>query len=121
MNVDLNSFQCFCQEHIKRNFDLTRNNVYLNIKHIRKEKAQVEEKDIAPKVLAINVEGGFKDEEMEEKESYEELLSLVCLEPNNVVLPLPNNDLPEKVSTYDKRLTFHRSSCRSKVFWETNL
>jgi hypothetical protein len=101
LNVDLNGFQCFCQEHIKRNFALTSNNVYLNIKHVRKEnkEEQVHEqqKEENPTVLAINVEGGFKDEEMEEMESYEELLSLVCLDPINKVIPLPNIDLPEKV------------------------
>jgi hypothetical protein len=98
LNVDLNGFQCFCQEHIKRNFALTGNNVYLNIKHVRKEKKQEEEqKEEKPTVLAINVEGGFKDEELEELESYEELLSLVCLDPINKVIPLPNIDLPEKV------------------------
>lgn len=78
---------------------MTKNNIYLNIKHVRKEvkSEEIKEEEKQPIILAINVEGGFKDEEMEEKESYEELLSLVCLEPINKVIPLPNIDLPEKV------------------------
>ena len=100
LNICLNTFLAFSQKFIRKHWALTGNSVYLNIKRIKKEVPVVEQQESTekPTKLAIGVEGGFnlKNDE-EDPKNYQDLLSLVLLEPNNIVIPLPNNDLPEKV------------------------
>jgi ubiquitin carboxyl-terminal hydrolase 5/13 len=92
LNVSLHTFYGFCLDHSKLYHQKTGDNVFLNIKRIKKENPEAAEKK--PTRLAIGVEGGFNDEN---KYNYEDLLSLVCFDPINEVIPLPNNDIPEKI------------------------
>jgi len=93
LNICLNTFQGFCPEHVKLYNKKTGNKFFLNIKRIKTENP--EKKDAKqPERLAIGLPGGFS---YENKFIYQDLLSLVCLDPINCVVTLPNNDLPEKV------------------------
>jgi len=121
LNIDLNSFYGFCQEHIKRNYELNKGNVYLNIKKIKKPAPpkQEEKEEKKPTILAINVEGGFKDEDDQADSSYDELLSLVCLDVNKV-FPLPDDNLPYKIQESIKGILNNQSAERKQDIkaWE---
>ena len=117
----MNTFLAFSQNFVRKHFSLTGNSVFLNIKKIKREKPVEEKTDEQPTKMAIGVEGGFQIKEEEEDESlYDEFLSLVLLEPNNVVIPLPNNDLPEKVKLSIKGILENQSVERKEevLKWE---
>jgi ubiquitin carboxyl-terminal hydrolase 5/13 len=102
LNVCLNTFLAFSPKFTTLHHQVTGNNVYLNIKHIKKQKSEEQiqqEEEKKPSKLAIGVEGGFAygDSDLENNVEYEELLTLVCLDPINHVIPLPNPDLPTKI------------------------
>ncbi|KAL9651603.1 hypothetical protein ABK040_001548 [Willaertia magna] len=126
LNICLNTFLAFSPKFVRKHFELTGNSVYLNIKKIRKEKslkekAEQEDEKEKPTKVAIGVEGGFQlKEEEENDDNYEELHSLVLLEPNNLVIGLPNNNLPEKVKLSIKGILESQSVERKKevVQWE---
>nr|CAG4714026.1 unnamed protein product [Naegleria fowleri] len=123
LNVCLNTFLAFSQKFVRKHFELTGNSVFLNIKRIKKWTPPEEKKlEEVPTKMAIGVEGGFniKEEEEDDKDQYDELLSLVLLEPNNVVIPLPNNDLPEKVKLSIKGVLENQAVERKKevLQWE---
>ncbi|KAL0490664.1 ubiquitin carboxyl-terminal hydrolase UBP14 [Acrasis kona] len=119
LNIDLNSFYGFCQEHIQRNYQQNKGNVYLNIKKIKKpeQPKQQDEQEEKPSVLALNVEGGFKDED--DQSNYDELLSLVCLDINKV-FPLPDDNLPYKIQESIKGILQSQSAERKQDLksWE---
>lgn len=103
LNLCLNTFLAFGSRFTKMYHQKTGNNIFLNIKQIKKQKpvsAEASNKENEPTKVAIGVDGGFpayKDSDPNQNVEYEQLLSLVCLDPINKVIPLPNNDIPEKV------------------------
>ncbi len=103
INVCLNTFLSFSSHFTKLYHQKTGNNIFLNIKQIPihknvdNKKKQQEEEDVnenKPKKLKIDESSNNNDNGTVE---YEQLLSLVCLDPIHKVIPLPNNDIPEKV------------------------
>jgi ubiquitin carboxyl-terminal hydrolase 5/13 len=105
LNVCLKTWLAFSPKFTKLYFEKTGNNIFLNIKHIKKQQSASDQQcgNVVlekPTKLAIGVEGGFsayKDSDPNANVEYEELLSLVCLAPINQVIPLPNESLPERI------------------------
>nr|XP_029122687.1 ubiquitin carboxyl-terminal hydrolase 14 isoform X2 [Elaeis guineensis] len=89
--VDLFSFLAFGKDYVGWNYVKTGNPVYLHIQQRRKPVP--EDRPLKkPTLLAIGMEGGFDNQELE----YEETHDIVIL-PDYVTLPFPSVELPEKV------------------------
>uniref|UniRef100_A0A7S1KP08 Ubiquitin carboxyl-terminal hydrolase n=1 Tax=Percolomonas cosmopolitus TaxID=63605 RepID=A0A7S1KP08_9EUKA len=94
--VSLNTFQCYSKGYLHKYEKKSHDTLYLNIKRIEKKDPNEKlHKDQEIKRLAIGVEGGFQVDSF--SDNYDELLSLVCLEPINQVIQLPNDELPDKI------------------------
>lgn len=90
--ICFNSFQCFCEEHLKFYVEKSGNKLFLNLKQIKKDKEEIKEK---PKKLAIGIEGGFN---FDGNPEYDDLYSFIALSPLNQVIPLPSNEVPIIIS-----------------------
>uniref|UniRef100_A0A0E0BY01 ubiquitinyl hydrolase 1 n=1 Tax=Oryza meridionalis TaxID=40149 RepID=A0A0E0BY01_9ORYZ len=90
----MTSFLGFGREHVAWNYEKSGNPVYLHIVQRRKPEPDDEaDRPLKkPTLLAIGVEGGFTDQELE----YDEAFEIVIL-PEFTSLPFPSIDLPEKV------------------------
>ncbi|KAL5548080.1 hypothetical protein UlMin_003311 [Ulmus minor] len=89
--VDMSTFLAFGKECVGWNYEKTGNPVYLHIKQTKR--VVPEDRPLKkPTLLAIGIDGGFDNNEIE----YEETHSIVLL-PNYVTLPFPSVELPEKV------------------------
>lgn len=87
----MSTFLAFGKEFVGWNYEKTGNPVYLHIKQTKK--LVPEDRPLKkPTLLAIGVDGGFDNNEVE----YEETYSIVIL-PDYVTLPFPSVELPEKV------------------------
>ncbi|KAK2639269.1 hypothetical protein Ddye_027064 [Dipteronia dyeriana] len=89
--VDLNTFLAYGKDCVGWNYEKTGDPVYLHIKKTRKVVPE-DRPSKKPTLLAIGIEGGFDNNEIE----YEETYSIVIL-PDYVTLPFPSVELPEKV------------------------
>ncbi|KAL5737886.1 hypothetical protein ACOSP7_030647 [Xanthoceras sorbifolium] len=89
--IDLNSFLAYGKDCVGWNYEKTGDPVYLHIKQTRKLVPE-DRPSKKPTLLAIGIEGGFDNSEVE----YEETHSIVIL-PDYVTLPFPSVELPEKV------------------------
>ncbi|XP_061348696.1 ubiquitin carboxyl-terminal hydrolase 14-like isoform X2 [Gastrolobium bilobum] len=89
--IDLHAFLAFGKDFVGWNYEKTGNPVYLNIKQTKKVVPE-DRPAKKPTLLAIGVDGGFENDEVE----YEETHSIVIL-PKYVSLPFPSVELPEKV------------------------
>ncbi|TXG67169.1 hypothetical protein EZV62_008444 [Acer yangbiense] len=89
--VDLNTFLAYGKDCVGWNYEKTGDPVYLHIKQTRKLVPE-DRPSKKPTLLAIGIEGGFDNNEIE----YEETYSIVIL-PDYVTLPFPSVELPEKV------------------------
>ncbi|KAL6199239.1 hypothetical protein ACLB2K_029025 [Fragaria x ananassa] len=89
--VDMNTFLAFGKDYIGWHYEKTGNPVYL---HIKQNKVLVpEDRPLKkPTLMAIGIDGGFDNNELE----YEESHSIVVL-PDYLSLPFPSVELPEKV------------------------
>lgn len=89
--IDMTTFLAFGKECVGWNYEKTGNPVYLHIKQTKK--LVPEDRPLKkPTLLAIGVDGGFDNSEID----YEETYSIVIL-PDYVTLPFPSVELPEKV------------------------
>ncbi|KAB2068357.1 hypothetical protein ES319_A08G025600v1 [Gossypium barbadense] len=89
--VDMNTFLAFGKDYVGWNYEKTGNPVYLHIKQTKKLVS--EDRPLKkPTLLAIGVDGGFDNNELE----YEETHKIVIL-PSYATLPFPSVELPEKV------------------------
>ncbi|KAJ8532409.1 hypothetical protein K7X08_012332 [Anisodus acutangulus] len=89
--VDMNNFLAFGRDYVGWNYEKTGNPVYLHIKQTKKTDAE-DRPFKKPTLLAIGLDGGFDNNEPQ----YEEVYQIVIL-PDNVTLPFPSVELPEKV------------------------
>ncbi|MCD7462884.1 ubiquitin-specific protease ubp14 [Datura stramonium] len=89
--VDMNTFLAFGRDYVGWNYEKTGNPVYLHIKQSKKTDAE-DRPSKKPTLLAIGLDGGFDNSEPQ----YEEVYEIVIL-PDNVTLPFPSVELPEKV------------------------
>ncbi|KAI9184975.1 hypothetical protein LWI28_003035 [Acer negundo] len=89
--VDLNTFLAYGKDCVGWNYEKTGDPVYLHIKQTRKLVPE-DRPSKKPTLLAIGIEGGFDNSEIE----YEETYSIVIL-PDYITLPFPSVELPEKV------------------------
>ncbi|KAI3702917.1 hypothetical protein L6452_28671 [Arctium lappa] len=89
--VDMNTFLAFGKDYVGWNFAKTGNPVYLHIKQTKKPIP--EDRPLKkPTLLAIGVDGGFDNQELE----YDETYNIVIL-PDYATFPFPSVALPEKV------------------------
>ncbi|XP_024959487.1 ubiquitin carboxyl-terminal hydrolase 14 isoform X2 [Cynara cardunculus var. scolymus] len=89
--VDMNTFLAFGKDYVGWNFEKTGNPVYLHIKQTKKPIP--EDRPLKkPTLLAIGIDGGFDNQELE----YDETYNIVIL-PDYVTFPFPSVALPEKV------------------------
>ncbi|XP_062077898.1 ubiquitin carboxyl-terminal hydrolase 14 isoform X2 [Humulus lupulus] len=89
--IDMNTFLAFGKECVAWNYEKTGNPVYLHIKQTKK--LVPEDRPLKkPTLLAIGVDGGYDNNEIE----YEETYSIVII-PDYAILPFPSVELPEKV------------------------
>lgn len=89
--VDMNTFLAFGKDYVGWNFEKTGNPVYLHIKQTKKPIP--EDRPLKkPTLLAIGVDGGFDNQELE----YDETYNIVIL-PDYATFPFPSVALPEKV------------------------
>lgn len=89
--VDMSTFLAFGRDFVGWNYEKTGNPVYLHIKQTKKADAE-DRPSKKPTLLAIGLDGGFDNSEPQ----YEEVCEIVIL-PDNVTLPFPSVELPEKV------------------------
>ncbi|XP_015896842.1 ubiquitin carboxyl-terminal hydrolase 14 isoform X2 [Ziziphus jujuba] len=89
--IDMNTFLAFGKDYVGWNYEKTGNPVYLHIKQTKKL-APEDRPSKKPTLLAIGIDGGFDNNEIE----YEDAYSIVIL-PGYVTLPFPSVELPEKV------------------------
>ncbi|XP_060191022.1 ubiquitin carboxyl-terminal hydrolase 14 isoform X2 [Lycium barbarum] len=89
--VDMNTFLAFGRDYVGWNYEKTGNPVYLHITQTKKTDAE-DRPSKKPTLLAIGLDGGFDNSEPQ----YEEVYEIVML-PDNVTLPFPSVELPEKV------------------------
>lgn len=89
--VDMSSFLAFGRDYVGWNYEKTGNPVYLHIKQTKKAEAE-DRPSKKPTLLAIGLDGGFDNSEPQ----YEEVYGIVIF-PDNVTLPFPSVELPEKV------------------------
>ncbi|XP_055823453.1 ubiquitin carboxyl-terminal hydrolase 14 isoform X2 [Solanum dulcamara] len=89
--VDMSTFLAFGRDYVGWNYEKTGNPVYLHIKQTKKAEAE-DRPSKKPTLLAIGLDGGFDNSEPQ----YEEVYEIVIL-PDNVTLPFPSVELPEKV------------------------
>lgn len=89
--VDMNTFLAFGKDYVGWNFEKTGNPVYLHIKQTKKPIP--EDRPLKkPTLLAIGIDGGFDNQELE----YDETYNIVIL-PDYATFPFPSVALPEKV------------------------
>lgn len=89
--VDMSSFLAFGRDYVGWNYEKTGNPVYLHIKQTKKAEAE-DRPSKKPTLLAIGLDGGFDNSEPQ----YEEVYGIVIF-PDNLTLPFPSVELPEKV------------------------
>ncbi|KAF3453580.1 hypothetical protein FNV43_RR04020 [Rhamnella rubrinervis] len=89
--IDMNTFLAFGKEYVGWNYEKTGDPVYLHVKQTIKL-APEDRPSKKPTLLAIGIDGGFDNNEIE----YEDTYSIVIL-PDYVTLPFPSVELPEKV------------------------
>ncbi|KAK4714796.1 hypothetical protein R3W88_020703 [Solanum pinnatisectum] len=89
--VDMSTFLAFGRDYVDWNYEKTGNPIYLHIKQTKKADAE-DRPSKKPTLLAIGLDGGFDNSEPQ----YEEFYEIVIL-PDNVTLPFPSVELPEKV------------------------
>jgi ubiquitin carboxyl-terminal hydrolase 5/13 len=89
--VDLNSFLAFGKDSVFWNYKKSGNPVYLHIKSTKKPVSE-DRPFKKPTLLAIGIDGGFENREQEYEDSYK-----IVILPDNVTLPFPSVELPEKV------------------------
>ncbi|XP_015082701.1 ubiquitin carboxyl-terminal hydrolase 14 isoform X1 [Solanum pennellii] len=89
--VDMSTFLAFGRDCVDWNYEKTGNPVYLHIKQTKKADAE-DRPSKKPTLLAIGLDGGFDNSEPQYEEFYE-----IVIMPDNVTLPFPSVELPEKV------------------------
>ncbi|PON86677.1 Ubiquitinyl hydrolase [Trema orientale] len=89
--IDMTTFLAFGKDCVVWNYEKTGNPVYLHIKQTKKLVPE-DRPSKKPTLLAIGVDGGFDNNEIE----YEETYSIVIL-PDYATLSFPSVELPEKV------------------------
>ncbi|PHT77166.1 Ubiquitin carboxyl-terminal hydrolase 14 [Capsicum annuum] len=89
--VDMSTFLAFGRDYVGWNYEKTGNPVYLHITQTKKADGE-DRPSKKPTLLAIGLDGGFDNNEPQ----YEEVCEIVIL-PDNVTLPFPSVELPEKV------------------------
>lgn len=92
MFVSLTTFQCYSDRYLHKYSQKSGDIFFLNIKRILNEERSKEREKKEVTKLAIGVKGGF---EIDFEKDYDELHSLVCLDPINTVIRLPNDQIPE--------------------------
>ena len=94
--VSMSNFQGLAAAYVDMEFARTSNPLYLNMKWKKIPKPEKPEEEKAdPTKLAIGVEGGF--DTGEEKFEYEKS-SFLALMPDKILVPLPQQELPELIS-----------------------
>ncbi|KVI02211.1 Peptidase C19, ubiquitin carboxyl-terminal hydrolase 2 [Cynara cardunculus var. scolymus] len=110
--VDMNTFLAFGKDYVGWNFEKTGNPVYLHIKQTKKPIP--EDRPLKkPTLLAIGIDGGFDNQELE----YDETYNIVIL-PDYVTFPFPSVALPEKVFLCFYFMVLHLSFLCSFLIWE---
>lgn len=89
--IDMCTFLAFGKDYVGWNYEKTGNPVYLHIKQTKKLVPE-DRPSKKPTILAIGVDGGFDNNEVDYKESH-----CIVILPEYVSLPFPSVELPEKV------------------------